>query len=53
MMDNSSGVTVISVGEQGNPRVWVHLRIGTPRKEAMIRCNVGTTQGDIEEVATE
>jgi hypothetical protein len=39
--------------EEGNPKIWVDLRMGTPKKETMIRCNVHTPQEAIEAVATE
>jgi hypothetical protein len=41
------------VEEEWNPKIWVDLRMGTPKKETMIRCNVHTPQEGIEAVATE
>jgi hypothetical protein len=35
------------------PRIWVDLRMVTPKMEAMIRCSANSTAVEIEEVAAE
>jgi hypothetical protein len=47
------GYRDISVEEEGNPKIWVDLRMGTPKKETMVRCNAHTPQEVIEAVATD
>jgi hypothetical protein len=43
----------ISKLEEETPRIWVGLRMGTPKAEARIRCNINSATKEIEEVASE
>jgi hypothetical protein len=41
------------ISDNSDVKVWLHLRMGTPKKETMLRANMTTTQEDIERAASE